>query len=53
MTDESNETARQIDPTELTQLLRSLTMLLYEKDLITTGDKDWLFEQINQVVDDV
>jgi hypothetical protein len=52
VTDESSETTRQINPIELSQFLRAFTMLLYEKDLITTGDKDWLFEQIGEVIDD-
>jgi hypothetical protein len=48
-----DETAGQINATELTQLLRSFTMMLYEKDLITTDEQEWLFEQIDEVSDDV
>lgn len=47
----TDENAEQIDPIELIELFRSFTMMLYEKDLITTSDKEWLFEQITKVVD--
>lgn len=53
MTDDRDETAGQINATELTRLLRSLTMLFYEKDLITTDEQEWLCEQIDEVSDDV
>jgi hypothetical protein len=52
VTDDHAKTADQINPTELTQLFRSLTMMLYEKDLITSGDQEWLFKQIDEVIDD-
>jgi hypothetical protein len=52
MTDEPGETGEQLNPTELTQVLRAMTMMLYEKDLLTSSDQQWLFEQIDEVVDD-
>lgn len=51
MTGETSDTV-EINPTKLTRLLHSTTLLLYRKDLITKGDQDWLITQIEEVIDD-